>query len=94
MARLYRRRGTLLEAIGRAGSDGWPSCIICGENDIRCLEAHHVAGRSVDDTQAIICRNCHAKLSDTQRDHPTVPMARKLSGLADLLRLIARELDQ
>jgi hypothetical protein len=37
----------------------------------RCLEVHHIAGRDFDnDATAILCRNCHRKLSDDLKDHP------------------------
>lgn len=78
-----------------------PVCIVCGYDDNRCLERHHIAGRAYDDETCIICRNCHRKLSDDQRDHPT-PDARTLGeeerigrfllGLSNLLSLLAERL--
>jgi hypothetical protein len=94
--RLYRRRGTLMAAIGQPGSSEWPSCTVCGEADIRCLEAHHFAGRC-DDAQVIVCANCHCKLSDMQYDNTpwinTHTTSRRFYGLADLLRLMAEGLE-
>lgn len=49
----FRRLGTRI-----------PRCVHCGEGDWRCLELHHLAGRAYDDRTAILCRNCHRKLSD------------------------------
>jgi hypothetical protein len=78
-----------------------PLCGMCGEADDRCLERHHVAGRKHDDMTALICRNCHRKVSDDQRDHPPVDLSadpglsaigRFLLGLADMLRLIIERL--
>ena len=53
----------------RLGVDA-PRCAYCGLDDVRCLEAHHIAGRKFDDATVILCRNCHRVLSDDQRDHP------------------------
>ena len=47
-----------------------PACCMCGETDDRCLEAHHIAGRKNASDTSLVCRNCHRKLSDTQKDHP------------------------
>jgi hypothetical protein len=85
-----------------------PRCCLCGETDSRCLELHHIEGQANGKTLCVVCRNCHRKLSDAQRDHPkpeTVEdvelnaFANFLLGLADLialavekLREIAREL--
>ncbi|GEM_PF-691663 len=78
-----------------------PRCGVCGEADDRCLEAHHVAGRKHDDATVLVCRNCHRKVSDDQRDYPALnpdadafldAVGRFLLGLADLLRLIVERL--
>lgn len=47
-------------------------CIICGEDDDTCLELHHIAGKDYGDDLCTVCRNCHRKLSDSQRDHPAM----------------------
>lgn len=88
------------DALDRLGEDH-PVCVTCGEDDPRCLELNHVAGRKYDDTVAPVCRNCHRKLSDDQRDHPD-PIGQEpgllervghfLLGLADLFVLIAHQL--
>lgn len=78
-----------------------PRCGVCGEADDRSLEAHHVAGRKHDDLTVLVCRNCHSKVSDDQRDYPAFDpegdafldsVGRFLLGLADLLRLIVERL--
>src|SRR5439155_13562008 len=47
-----------------------PRCGCCGETDWRCFELHHIAGKRFDEATVRLCRNCHAKASDSQRDHP------------------------
>ena len=78
-----------------------PACNLCGESDHRCLEAHHIAGRQWAPEMAIVCRNCHRKLSDEQRDHPQPlgsdpsvleTIGHFLLGLADQLALAADKL--
>ena len=89
-----------LRALERLGTSH-PVCVACGEDDPRCLEAHHIAGRAFDDQTVLVCRNCHRRLSDAQRDHPekigTPPsllekLAHFLLGLGDMLHLIADRL--
>lgn len=84
----------------RLGSNA-PICGTCGEADDRTLELHHVAGRKHDDATTIICRNCHRKVSDDQKDHPACPASADqmlhsiglfLLGLAELLRLAVEKL--
>jgi hypothetical protein len=74
-----------------------PVCVVCGETDWRCLEQHHIAGQHYDAELANICRNCHRKLSDEQKDHPsmmeqppaqTEQIGHMLIGLADLFELL------
>ena len=93
--RRERREQRRLE---RLGTDK-PICL-CGETDSRCFDSHHIAGRAFDPTETPLCKNCHAKASDVQKDHPRQvsdpphPLERIghfLHGLADLLALaIAR----
>lgn len=75
-----------------------PVCSVCGENDWRCLEDHHIAGRKQLDDTALICCNCHRKLSDQQKDHPIgtkgqdpkpASLGHYLLGLSDLFELLA-----
>jgi hypothetical protein len=84
----------------RLGSNT-PICGTCGESDDRTLELHHVAGQKFDAATVPICRNCHRKVSDDQKDHPACPATADkylhaiglfLLGLADLLRLAIEKL--
>ncbi len=84
-------------AYERLGSDN-PRCLHCGESDWRCLERHHIAGRAYDDETVVMCRNCHRKLSDSQKDHPPKVsegepsllecVGHYLLGLADLFEML------
>ena len=83
-------------ALERLGSD--KPCVCCGEADWRCLEFHHIAGQKFGEEGAVVCRNCHRKLSDSQKDHPPAltgaqpalleQVAHFLFGLADLLEML------
>jgi hypothetical protein len=65
-----RREKRRQHALERLGTNN-PRCAEGGETDWRCLEAHHIAGRDFDDDAIVIlCRNCHRKLGDDQKDHP------------------------
>lgn len=88
-----KRRQNALERLGT----NKPYCVICGETDWRCLEKHHIAGRGFDESEVIVCRNCHRKPSDDQKDYPkaaTTPpdlfdrVGHFLLGLADLFALL------
>lgn len=92
-----RRRRQAHERLGTTT----PRCGECGEADWRCLEAHHVAGRRFDEATVILCRNCHRKASDAQKDHPEAVaddpswlerIGHFLLGLADLLALAVEKL--
>lgn len=87
-------------ALERLGSND-PRCVICGESDWRCLEAHHLAGQAYAGETVPACRNCHRKLSDGQKDHPAKTgespsqsevIGRFLLGLADLFELLVEKL--
>ena len=77
-----------------------PACVICGEDNPFCLELHEPGGRRYSDKRVILCRNCHRKLSNDQRDHfppvwtPPDPLERlshALQGEADFFaRLSAK----
>lgn len=92
-----RRRERAYERIGSRDA----ICAVCGEDDPHCLERHHIAGSKFDDETVVVCRNCHRKLSDRQKDHPPAigkrsdPLERIvhfLLGFADLLELIIGKL--
>lgn len=96
LAREQRRQ----RALQRLGG-GDPRCVFCGEDDPHCLELHHLAGQAYDDTTGILCRNCHRKASDLQRDHPAritkepdtaEQIGHFLLGLADLFVLLVAKL--
>jgi hypothetical protein len=59
------------QAKRRLGSDD-PACCHCGNSDWRALELHHIAGRAFDSMTVILCKNCHAILTDAQGGHPTI----------------------
>ena len=78
-----------------------PRCGMCGEGDWRCIELHHVAGRARHEATVRLCRNCHRKVSDDQKDHPPHDpnadplldtMGHYLFALADMLSRIVLQL--
>jgi hypothetical protein len=94
----YERRRQA--AFARLGTDH-PQCAFCCEPDWRCLELHHIAGQAFgDEDLAIVCRNCHRKLSDTQNGHPRVEsrvdpsllerLGHYMLGLADLFEQLVQ----
>lgn len=66
--RLFRE-GRRRSAHRRLGSER-PVCVSCGEPDPLVLEREHLAGRKHDDTTTFMCRNCHARRSEMQREQP------------------------
>lgn len=92
-----RRKHAALERLGTNN----PKCIYCDEDHWECLELHHVGGKKNDAFTVIICRNCHRRLSDLQKDHPkqdrppsdlSEAIGRFLLGLADFLVLLIEKL--
>lgn len=84
----------------KLGTDN-PVCGMCGETDWRVMELHHVADHKRDKATVLLCRNCHRKVSDDQKDHPRFSPSNDtmldcighfLLGLADMLRLIVEKL--
>lgn len=61
-----KRRARACERLGTFD----PRCVECGEDHFACLEKHHIAGVDADPLTVVMCRNCHRKLSDPQKDHP------------------------
>jgi hypothetical protein len=91
----YKKERLRQARLERLGSNN-PSCLFCDEADPSCLERHHLSGRAFGDDCVVVCRNCHRKLSDRQKDHPPVlagapePIeccGRLLLGIADALEL-------
>ena len=93
-----RRPQQACERLGAAS----PACVICSEDDPHCLEQHHIAGRHCGDTVVPVCRNCHRKLSNAQKDHPKSVsdptllerIGRFLLGLGDLFDLLTDRLHE
>src|SRR5437868_3572563 len=94
--REYQRERLRQARLERLGSND-PRCLFCDEADPACLELHHVSGKAFGDDCIVVCRNCHRKLSDKQREHP--PTISKnpntleclgwlLLGVADSLELL------
>jgi hypothetical protein len=89
------------KAFARLGTDH-PMCACCAETNWRCMELHHLEGKEFGKTLIVVCRNCHRKLSDAQKDHtptqlgppPTTieSIGQFLQGLADLLLMLAEKL--
>ncbi len=93
------RKQKRLEILG----SNHPVCVICGEDSWECLEQHHIAGQHFSDDLCTICRNCHRKLSDDQRDHPKrlennpsslETIGHLLIGLADFFALLVERLKE
>lgn len=87
-------------ALERLGSNN-PRCVVCGCDDPLALELHHIAGRAFDEETVPVCRNCHRRLSDYQKDHSIAqakqdsdltPISRFLDGLADLFEMLVKRL--
>src|SRR5947209_1434887 len=90
------------QAKRRLGTDN-PVCCQCGVDDWRILQLHHMAGQAYDDLTIILCKNCHAVLSDGQSDHPSAHddepsmlarIGRMLLGAADFFRRWAEWLSE
>lgn len=98
--RELRREIRKESALTRLGSRN-PICAVCGEGDPRVLEKHHLEGRAFGATLVHVCRNCHRKLSDLQKDHPKKiaeppdgleVIAHALQGLADFFEILVAKL--
>ena len=98
--REIRRDARRRRALERLGTEN-PKCVFCPETDPLALELHHLEGQAFGNTMVIVCRNCHRKLSDRQKDHPEIiadppdaleSIAHFLLGLADLFELLVKKL--
>ena len=87
-------------ALERLGSNN-PRCIFCPCDDPLALELHHVAGQAFGGDTVIVCRNCHRRLSDYQKDHSLwqgnpaselEPIRLFLLGLADFFEMLVKRL--
>ncbi|MBB3956261.1 hypothetical protein [Novosphingobium sediminicola] len=96
----YKRERRKQARLDKLGTND-PHCGMCGESDWRTIEQHHVADHGRDETVVLLCRNCHRKVSDDQKDHPapfasSEPMLETIGhfllGLADMLRTLAPRL--
>jgi hypothetical protein len=65
------------------------------------MEVHHLEGKDFGKTLIVVCRNCHRKLTDAQKDHPPKfgetpttleSIGHFLMGLADMLLMLAGKL--
>ena len=74
-----------------------PICHTCPESHFACFEKHHIAGRRYHDLTVLECKNCHAKLTASQKGHPPPEngapsfeemWGRFILGLADFLELL------
>lgn len=100
MAGKLTNKDVRLEKVYRRLGTREPVCVICGENYAHALERHHIAGVEYHGDEAILCRNCHRKLSDPQIDRQDIDemdpwletIGRYLCGLGELLALVAATL--
>ena len=84
-----------------------PVCRVCGQSGLVLrYEHHHIAaqfaGRRLCEVTVLLCRQCHARISDMQSDLPHLPKSlnpkialwvNRKRGWAQLLRLMAEQLD-
>lgn len=58
--------------LARFAVDGYPNptCVVCGESDLRALERDHLAGEANSTFVEPLCLNCHAIKSDDAEDEP------------------------
>jgi hypothetical protein len=62
-----------------------PACVICGLDDLRCLQLDHIMGQEFGDEDMPVCANHHLMRTDLQKDHPP-----KLADPSDPMELICR----
>lgn len=81
---------------------GKPCCAVCRRSFWRCLELHHLAGRSSGSEQIILCVSCHRKCDPlwgnprtrVERSTDLRHDARLMRGIAAILVGRANELDE
>jgi ferredoxin len=56
-------------------------CAICGEDGQSVLEEHHIYGRNNSDETTLLCKNCHAKITEEQ--NKISPLSRSKNALPD-----------
>jgi hypothetical protein len=90
------REKRLRRNVERLGVDD-ARCLFCPEDDPRCLEKDHIAGRAHSDDVVILCANCHRRRTDLQKDHPPKQAPQKetmevigrfLLGVADFFEML------
>lgn len=66
LARMHRR--------ARSNGTNNPFCCACGEHHwtVR-YDLHHFAERKYDPRTIRLCRGCHEKVTDMQKDYPRIP---------------------
>ena len=100
--RIRQREARRRRQLENLGFDD-PKCLFCNEDDPFCLELDHIAGRAHDGSVWPLCRNCHAKRTNLQKDHPPKGsdprsqdevIGRFLLGVADFLEMLIEKLRQ
>ena len=69
----WNRLGRKHERLRKHGTDN-PFCCACGEHHwaVR-YERHHIAHRKYDPCTIRLCKTCHDKVTDMQKDYPPIP---------------------
>jgi hypothetical protein len=55
-----------------------PACSVCGEDDPKVIESHHLLGRNNSDEEIPLCLNHHAMITEEQ--NKVSPQARSSSA--------------
>lgn len=68
------RRLARMRSRARTNGTANPFCCVCGEHHwaVR-FDLHHFAERKYDDRVIRLCRTCHEKVTDMQKDYPPIP---------------------
>ena len=90
----------LTDALRRRLKNGRPQCMNCADTrhnrglcavclqDAVPIENNHIAGRKYSDTVIPVCLNCHAILSQSQREWVGHSHMYLVCGVQDVLRLM------